>query len=391
MPAANLGLAFPWEVSEAIMEDLTEVATEWRYINMYPLFTRLPQIGSGQIEFQCLGSTSRPDTVQVTVAAVATDTVLTLADVTYLHNGDTLELTFADDTVEMMEIVADPNEAASQVTVLRGDAGTTAGVIPINTVLRIVSNTRTGGEKWQKAISPRHWRRANWIQSLDHPVEVSGVLQDTANYRLGTVAPGAATPLDAYRMRALDNLMADLERMIVYQRGVAPTASDTKRTKTKGIRQQCQDAGSYIRQPTNYAAYTPYDLERDIGETPAGKGGSPNLIFISKDWKSGMSRWKMPLVRVDMGVTEMNVEIDAFSSGFAPSSLFIVAPKFKRGTLFAANDADMALRFMRRPTWKPRGNAGDTFEGDVIARYGVQVDNPEQQVFLEGVTGFAAA
>jgi hypothetical protein len=153
-----------------------------------------------------------------------------LADVTYLHNGDTLELTFADDTVEMMEVVADPNEVNSTITVLRGDAGTTAGVIPINTVLRIVGNSRTGGEKWQKAISPRHWRRANWIQSLDHPVEVSGVLQDTTNYRLGTVAPGAATPLDAYRMRALDNLIGDLERMIVLTSASRPITRRTRPT-----------------------------------------------------------------------------------------------------------------------------------------------------------------
>jgi hypothetical protein len=63
MPVGNLGVVFPWEVSEAVMEDLSEVASEWRYVNTHPLSTRLTEVVSGQIEFQCLGSTGRPDTV----------------------------------------------------------------------------------------------------------------------------------------------------------------------------------------------------------------------------------------------------------------------------------------------------------------------------------------
>lgn len=391
MPVGNLGVVFPWEVADAIVEDLTEVATQWRWINRTPFFTRLPTYPVTQGEYHMMGSSFRPLTVNVNTAAAAGDTVLTCDDVTFLMNGDTLELTFADSTVEMMEIVADPNEATSQIIVKRGDAFTTAGAIPANTVLRIVANSRTGGEKWQKGLAPGHWKHINWIQHLDHPVEVSGGLQDTSAMRLMSIAPGAVTPLDAYRMRALGNLIDDFERMIVYQRGMAPTDTDTKRAKTKGFRQQIQDGGGYIYRPVNYGAYTPYDFERDIFMGPSGSGGAPNLFFISSDWAAGLTRWKMPLVRIDMGETVFNVRIDAFESSISPGGIFIIGPLLKPGTLIATRDEDMMLRSMRMPTWYPRGKGGDTWEGDIIARLGTQLNHPDQSRYIEGVAGWAAA
>lgn len=390
MPAANLGLVFPWEVSEAIPEDLSEVATQWRWINRNPLVTRLPSYPCDQQEFTTQGSNYRPETVKVTAAAVAGDTTLTCEDVSYIMNGDTLELTFADSTVEMMEVVSDPVEATNQLLVKRGDAGTTAGAIPVNTLLRVIGNSRTGGEKNQKGIAPRHWRNKNWIQTYQHPVEVSGLLMDTRSYRMRSIAPGA-TPLDTYRMRQLGNQLDDIERSLVYQRGVSAVDEDTKRAKTKGYRQQIADAGGYIYRPVNYAGYTPYDLLRDVGSGPASVGGSPNLYFISTDWIAGLTHWKMPLVRVDMGVTSFNMIIDGFESSFAPGALFIPAPRLKPGTLFATRDELLYLRYMRQPSWFIRGRMGDTIEGDIISRYGAAIDSPEQSRFIEGVTGWAAA
>lgn len=391
MPVGNVGMVFPWEDPNAIIEDLNIVARQWRWVNRNPFFTRLAAYPATQVEFRSLGSQRRPDTVTVTTAATAADTVLTLADVTYLMNGDTLELTFLDNTVELMEVVADPNEATSQITVVRGDAFTVAGAIPANTQLRLVANSRTGGEKWQKGIAPTHWRRANWIQTHQHPVEVSGVLQDTSAYITQAISPGSVSPLDAYRMAALGDMVDGFERSIVYQRGMAPTDTDTKRAKTKGIRQQCQDANSYIPQPVNYVSYSPADFIRDVHEGPAGNGGSPNLYFVSNDWVGGLAKWKMPMLRIDMGETVFDVRIEAFVSDVSPNAIFIKAPRLKKGTLFACNSDDVFLRYMRMPTWKKRGPSGDTEEGDIIARIGVQVDNAEQQRFIEGISGFAAA
>lgn len=388
-PIGNLGTVFPWEVHEALAEDLTMVSFQWRWVNRNPFFTRLPSYPAGQTEYNMVGSFLRPDSVTVTAPIAAGDTRLTLADASYLMNGDTLELTFADFSVEVMEVIGDPDEVAMTVPVKRGDAGTTPGAAPAGTVLMLISNTRTGGEEWQKAIAPKHWKRANWIQTIQHPVEVSGVLQDTTLYNVGSIAPGAQFPLDAYRMRALENFINDAERMIVYQRGVKPDDEEGHRGKTKGLRQLMQEAGSYIYQPENYGAYTPYDFLRDVNEGPAFVGGSPDLYFISRDWIGGLTRWKMPLVRIDMGVTAFDVTIDAFSSSIAPNGIFIPAPRLKQGTVIAANSQDLMLRHMRQPTWFPRGRGGDKYAGDIIARFGVQLNLPEQARFIEGITGYA--
>lgn len=388
-PASNAGLLFPWEEQDAVSEDLTYVIQNWKYVNRNPLFARLALRFVGQIEFHTMGRNYRPDTATLAAPVVAGDTVMTIDDSSYILNGDTFELAYADGTSEQIEVVADPNLATNQITVKRADAGTVAGAFPIDTEMRLISNTRTGGEKNQRGISPRTWKNTNWVQTVQHPVEVSGVLQDTANYRSRLLQSGAATPLDAHRMEALDNMVDDFERAIVYQRGIGPLDTDTKRVKTKGVKQQLRDGNSYIFQPENYAAYSPFDLLRDVFEGPADIGGTPDLYLISKDWPAGLARWKMPLVGIDMGTTAFDMRIEAFTTP-ATTGIFVVAPRLRKGTLIALTEEDVMLRFMRLPTWYLRGKQGDTWEGDMIARLGVQVNNPEQARMIEGVTGWAA-
>lgn len=390
IPAYDAGLVFPWQEQNAVAEDLTEIVQNWRYVNRNPLFARLEIRPVGQQEFHIIGRNSRPDTITLSAAILATDTVLACTDVSAVLNGDTFEALFAGGTTEQLEVVADPDLAANQLTVKRGDAFTTPGALPGGTVLRLIANSRTGGETNQRGISPRVWKNTNWVQNLQHPVEVPGLLQDTTNFRSRLMHSGAATPLDAFRMEALDNMVDDFERSIVYQRGISPIDTDTKRAKTKGIRQQLQEAGSWLWQPQNYAAYTPFDFLRDVFQGPSGVGGAPDLYFISNDWPAGLARWKMPLATIDMGQTKLDVRIEAFTTP-ATTGIFIVAPRLRPGTLVAVRGEDLMLRSMRLPTWYLRGKTGDVWAGDMIARLGVQVNYPEQARMIEGVTNWAEA
>jgi hypothetical protein len=174
-PASNAGLLFPWEEENLVGEDLTVVVQNWKYVNTNPFFARLAMKEVGQVEFHTMGRNQRPDTATLAAAVVAGDTIMTLDDVSYILNGDTFELLYADGTTEQIEVVADPNLTTNQITVKRGDAFTTAGAFPIDTEMRLISNTRTGGEKNQRGISPRTWKGVNWVQTIQHPVEVSGV------------------------------------------------------------------------------------------------------------------------------------------------------------------------------------------------------------------------
>jgi hypothetical protein len=84
------------------------------------------------------------------------------------------------------------------------------------------------------------------------------------------------------------------------------------------------------------------------------------------------------------------MRIDAFTTQ-ATTGIFVVAPRLRPGTLIAFTEEDAMLRFMRLPTWYLRGKQGDSWEGDMIARLGVQLNNPEQGRYIEGITNWAAA
>jgi hypothetical protein len=399
MPAFNAGLIFPWQDQDALALDISPIVFQWKWVNRFPIFTRIRQVPASQPEYLMQGFLQRPEYVTVSGAQLAADATLTVVDASYLYNGDTLEYLKADGTVEMMEVIGDPNVTTNQISVKRGDAFTTAAAITANTQLRVISNTRTGGEMNQRGIGPTPWKNVNWIQTNQKPVEIAGLLQDTTAFRSETLMAGAQDPLDAHRMRALLNMTEDFERSIVYQRGMSHSDTNTSRAKTKGIRQILGDSnegvGGYnplLYQPTNYASYGPEDMIRDAFEGPASRGGGPNIIFHATDFIGGFARWKLGLTRiVDMGVTQFNVELSGFTSPLAPDVVFIPAPKLRSGTYICVNEEDLILRYMRLPTWYLRGKNGDAWQGDIISRVGVQLNNPTMHRMVEGVTGFAAA
>lgn len=396
MPAANAGLIFPWQDQDALALDISPIVFQWRWVNRFPIFTRIRQVPAIQPEYLMQGFLQRPEYVTVSVSQLATDVTLTLVDASYLYNGDTLEYMKSDGTVEMMEVTGDPNTTTNQVSVVRGDAFTAAAAITANTQLRIISNTRTGGEMNQRGIGPTPWKNVNWIQTNQKPVEIAGLLQDTLAFRSETLQAGAQDPLDAHRMRALFNMTEDIERALVYQRGMSHSDTATFRAKTKGIRQILGDSNTIdyeplLNHPTNFAAYSPEDFIRDAFQGPASQGGGPNIIFISTDFIGGLARWKLGLTKIaDMGTTELNVEISGFTSTLAPDVTFIPAPKLRAGSYICVNEEDIILRYMRLPTWYLRGKNGDAWQGDIIARIGLQLNNPNMQRMVEGITGFAA-
>lgn len=383
MPAADQGAEFPWEQSDAILIDLTAVAFEW-YMNMTPLLSRLAQRRARQVQFNMVGHAIRPNQVLLMASISNSATTLTVQDSSFFMNGDVLELS----TGEHVEVAADPDTVANTLTVVRGVEGTTAQAITVTTgsepVCYLLSNSRTGGERWQHGIFPKTWADVNWCQTSQHPVEVSGLLQDTEAFLNEDMAP---TPLDFNRQRQLDNMMFGYERAFLYGLGEAPTTSSSKRAKTKGILKRLSEVNNVHFQPTGYAAYTPDMLTRDLYSQV---NGNPDILMLSTDFRQALGIWKMPLIRADMGTTEFNQVIETFViPSFGPQAV-IFNPQLRKGTALALRLADLIIRFMRLPTWWVRGKAGDTWEGDIVARMGIQINNPELQTAVTGVTGFAA-
>jgi hypothetical protein len=91
-----------------------------------------------------------------------------------------------------------------------------------------------------------------------------------------------------------------------------------------------------------------------------------------------------------MGTTEFNMDIEAFTIPTFGRQLVMFDPQLRPGTALALREEDITLRYMRLPSFFVRGRNGDAVKGDIIARMGFQVDNPELQTAVTGVTGFAA-
>ncbi len=381
-PNEDQGAEFPWEQTGATLIDLTPVAFSY-FVNMTPLVSRLRLLPARQVAYNTFGHGVRPNQVKVMTSINTSVTTLNVDDASIFMNGDVIELP----TGEHVEVTADPDVVGNNLTVARGVEATTPTAITVTggsePTAYLIANSRTGGEKWQRGLFPKTWADVNYIQTAQHPVEISGLFQDTSAWLNAEMSPD---PLDFGRQRQLENMMQGYERAYWYGIGEAPTDTATKRAKTKGILKRLSEVGNVINQPTNYAAYKPEDMMRDLF---SNINGNPNLLVMSPDFRQGIAIWKLGISLLPMGMTDFNMAIETFTiPTFGPQAV-IFDPMLRKGTVAALREQDLIQRYMRLPTWWVRGKGGDTWEGDIVARLGIQVNNPELQVAVTGITGFA--
>jgi hypothetical protein len=138
MPNAYLqGIQTSFENQAEIRNDIYVVASNW-FVNRCPLVTRTPRVPVGSTTFTMISRGFRPRTATLASAAQATDTQITLTDVSSFMNGDVLELASG----ERVEIVADPNLANNTVTVRRGAEGTAPGTGAANDTVRLIGKSQ---------------------------------------------------------------------------------------------------------------------------------------------------------------------------------------------------------------------------------------------------------
>ena len=119
------------------------------FVNRCPLVTRLPRVPIGSTTFTIVSRVARPRTLKLAAAMAAGDASVTFSDASYLMVGDVLE--FASG--ERAEVTADPNLTTNVATVRRAAEGTTAAAGLVNDTVRLVGNSRTGGEVNQAAVA----------------------------------------------------------------------------------------------------------------------------------------------------------------------------------------------------------------------------------------------
>jgi hypothetical protein len=379
MPSSFLqGIQSVLDNQPQIRNDIHVVSTNW-FVNRCPLVTRIPREPVASTVFGMVGRSFRPRSTTLTAAVAVGDTQLSLFDSSFLMVGDVLEL----NSGERVEVSADPNAAAGTVPVRRGAEGTTPAAGSANDVVRLIGNSRTGGEVDQKGVATKPVSITQFCQTWQHPVQVGGSLQATLGYQ---TAYGARTPFDQNKMDALQNLMDDMEVSSYYGLGEDPNIAS--RPKQKGLRTLIST--NRVTSPVNAALYKPTDLIRDTLERCRTRGGEPDVLILSSNFMTGLAMWGHAAQRIDAGRNVFGVPISVFEAPFLGGVSLIEAPLLKPFTAICLTSSEVRMRMKRNEFWSARGTRGDAFEGDWIAEGAIEVENESHHAWVEGITGFSA-
>jgi hypothetical protein len=373
------GIQNVFDNQSQIRNDIHVVSTNW-FVNRCPLVSRLPRAAAGSTTFTMVSRAFRTRVATLAAPVVAGDGQITLVDASAFMTGDVLELASG----ERVELLSDPNPATNAITVRRAAEGTTAGPGAINDTVRLIGNSRTGGEINQNGIALKPIGVPQFCQTWMHPVQVSGSLQGSTSYQ---ASAGNRTPFDQNKMDALQNLMDDMEVSCYYGRGEDPAVAS--RPKQKGLKTLLNV--NSVTSPTNAAAYRAVDFIRDTMEKCRTGGGDPDVLLLAPNFMTGLATWGSQIQRIDAGVNVFGTPIDVFAVPFLGGLSIIEAPLLRSGTAVCLTSSEVRLRMKRNEFWNPRGVRGDAFEGEWLAEGAIEVENPGHHAWLEGVTAFSAS
>ena len=375
MSFAN-GIVGASQQANHIRNSIYVVGSNW-FVNRTPAVARLPRVPTGSTTFYTATRTRRTRTFTLG-AAVANNVVaqITLNDATPLMLGDVLELASG----ERIEVTAKNNNTV--VTVTRGASGTTPAAQNNATTVRLIGNSRTGGEVNQEGVSLLPTRVEQYCQTFQHPVQIAGSLEAESDMQLPA---GSRAPFDMFKMEALQSLYDDMETTLYY--GIGDSGSSSGRPKLKGMRQLF---GNVVTSPTNAGTYKAVDFIRDALESCRSDGGQPDILFLSSNFMTGLATWGHAAQRIDAGTNIFGTPIDLFEAPFLNGVTIIEAPLLRPFTAFAITSSGIQVRTKRNEFWQDRGRRGDAYEGDWISEISLEVQNPDHHAWVEGITAFAA-
>lgn len=379
MPSTfSQGIEFVNDFKDQIRNEIHAVSMNW-FVNRCPLVTRLPRIPVASTTFTVVSRVARPRTLKLGAALSAIDTSATFSDASYLMVGDVLELVSG----ERIEITGEVNVSTNAVTIRRAAEGTTAATGALNDTVRLVGNSRTGGEVNQLAVAMKPQVTSQFCQTWQHPVQISGSLQAASGF---ASAAAGGTPLDQARMDSLQNLMDDMESTSYYGRGEDPAL--VARPKQKGLKTLITT--NLVTSPTNAGAYKATDLIRDTLERCRTNGGNPDVMLLSSNFMTGLATWGHAVQRIDAGTSVFGVPINVFEAPFLGGITLIEAPLLRPFTAVALTSSEIRMRIKRNEFWNSRGVRGDAVEGDWIAEGAIELENESHHAWLEGITAFSA-
>lgn len=395
--AYSQGILLPASVQNQLPKTQFGIAQLW-FVNRTPLTSRLPKLPVGNVSFSMVGYKFRPRALTLAATITTGDTTFTLGDTSPIQNGDVLLMS----TGEAVEVTAAPNNSANTVAVRRAVGTDISGVFthvaataiasltpPANAVTNL-GNSRTGGEINQLAVSQVPTSQTQWVQTYQHIVQVSGVMQDIQGFPWPGNTPA---PFPKNKLDAMQNCMDDIEYSSLYGVGEALSAS-VSRPKQYGIANLLVTNN---KTGTNPTTYKPTDFQADAITPIWANGGRASIIFASTTFMNGLAVWGQGLQRMSPGVTPFGVDIETYYSPFVGPIPIIPNMWLQPGTALVLTGEEVRFRVLKDVEYQPYGRRGDTGsadnngEGDWIGRLAIEVDNEAHHAYIKGVTAFAPA
>ncbi len=358
--------------------DVFGTAIDW-FVNRTPLFSRLPKLPVGSVEFRMTNDNFRPSSTTQGVNGPNINTSVTslvVTDASIFMKGDVIQI-----DNEHMQITADPTVSTNTLTISRSFGGTTAASHNDGAIVYLIGNARKGNEINQQGLSRTPNPTTQYCQTFQSPYQVGGSLASTANY-----VSGLGGPLQRDRLMAMQHTADDFERTSYYGAGQAPTA--TAVPAEKGLRTLI--VTNRVTAPTNAGAYKPDDLIRDLISNCFAAGGKPDTLLVSTNWLQGLAVWGNAAQQLRAGENVFGESIDTFAVSFMPNIDIVPCPLLRPFTAVALSSPEVRMRVKRAMRDYPRGRRGDAEEGDVILEAAIELDNEAHHAWLEGVTAFAA-
>jgi len=366
--------------------DVTVAIRNW-FANRNPLVTRLPYVPVERVDFLMYTHKYRARSTTLTSALSATTTTgLVLGDATFLMNHDVLQLIdSASGSSEYVQVSGDPT-SSTNVTVLRGVAGTTAtSSVGAGSIVNLIGNSRSGAEVNQTGLTTVGVSRTQYCQTFQFPVQIGGSAQTA---RAQVMPGGIQTPFDFNMTVQLQNMVDDVENCVYYGIAQAPNDSAGTTAKMNGLKYILQSNNT--ASPTNASAYGSTDLMRDTLQAARSNGGEPDLLVVSTNFMSGFATWGQAIQRIPAGETVFGTPINVLEAPFLHGVTIVEAPLLRPYTAIALTSSEVYIRNKRNPYWNLRGNRGDMVEGDWIAEMAIEVVNESHHAWVEGITAFSA-
>ena len=404
---AYQGVLTPYPWLSVMPKTQYGIAQQW-FVNRVPLQSFLPVLPTNNISFSLVTYKFRPRQITVVADPGAAGTMLTVLDGSFILNGDVIVLP-SGEYVEATNAPTINQPTAPDTVPIRRGVGTGYGsqTIVAGTAIPTVSgtaistanpalgwavgNSRTGGEKYQLGINQVPTSRPQYVQTFQHVVQTSGVMQ-----AIGGALPlpaGIPTPWEKNKHDAMQALVDDVENSCLY--GVGEAVSGTnQRPKMYGAFNLITT--NAVTSPTNASAYKPSDFENDVLGPIRTNGGQPSLMMISSGFRIGLARWGFPLQRFYdvQGKTTYGKDIQTYRSPFLGDIEIIENMWLNRlgKAAMVFTREEVALRELESLDYKPYGRTGDTGaqgEGDWIARMALEVQNEFHHGYVTGITGFS--